>query len=84
MESNIYTEVGKDLRNELIHIISNNKRYFTLEGFRDGVYADCFEVASKFGGELDNAKTAIFKPLYKKDEEGDSILIGYELMSESL
>ena len=83
MERNIYIEVGKDLRNELIHIISNNKRYFTLEGFRGGVYVDCYEVASKVGGELDNAKTAIFKPLYEKDEEGDSILVGYELINES-
>lgn len=78
MNNNIFRVVGKDWHNDSVYIISDQKRFFTLEGFNNGFYTDCFEVSNQFGGELPYTNTAVFKVIY----DTDNIEIGYVMYNE--
>lgn len=74
--TNIFIKVGSCYYNDTIPVISDNKYFFTLELYKDGIYIDCLEVADKFGTSKDNdSHTASFKPVY---ENGS--LVGYKMV----
>lgn len=77
----MYTVVGNLWNNIEFLIISNNTKYYVLNNdcYNGEHYTNCWEVADKKGFEvIENAPEKSFAPIYKKIDDDNFEIIGYE------